>query len=183
MKRAIQLLAALLVLQVLLALGIHYRDNDMAARAGTTPLLGAKSLADIDSIDSISIESADKQKIALHRLDGKWMLSADGEAATAADAEKVKQLVDKLKAIKLVAPIATNPNALDRFKVGDASFERRIILGKGGATVESLYFGRPLGTKQMHARRADQTEVFAASFTIFDAPINSGAWKPAAAPQ
>lgn len=180
MKKTIQILVALLALQVLIALGLHFGGGSELAEVAPSgePLLAA----DIAQIDRIAIQGTDPTggtgSIELKKVEGKWKLP-DGNDA---DAAKVKQLLDKLKGIKLGAPVATTQGAAARFQLEDKNNLRRIELGAGGKPVTTIYFGKRIGTRQMHLRRADQQAVYTANFTIFDAPYKGVEWQPSGLP-
>lgn len=170
MKRAIQILAALLVLQVLLALALNHNASSLAASAVNTSLLAADS----GNPDRLTIEGADNAKVALAKVNGVWQLP--DEYNYPADNAKVTQLVDKLKGIKLGAAVATTAGALDRFKVAEKNFERRITLANGNKTT-TLYFGTSQSAREVHARRDDQKDVFAVDFSTYDVSAKTEDWE------
>lgn len=183
MKKTIQFLVALLLLQVLLAFGLHFGTKpELNAVPPVEPLLKT----DVGQIDHIAIDGTDPNgvtgSVELKKDGGQWKL-ADG---TDADPAKVKQMLDKLARIRLSTPVATSEGAPERFQVGDKGYVRRIALDEGGKSVATIYFGKLIGIRQMHVRRGDQKVVYAANFTVFDAPLKPVEWLksgiPATAP-
>jgi len=171
MKRNIRLLAVALAAQLLLALGLSFTGPDLSAHAATAPLL---SLAK-DKLDRLTIEGPDKAEVILTKADGTWKLP--GLDNFPADGAKIGQLVDRLNALKLGPPVATTSGAQERFKVSDAAFERRITLGGGGKMLATLYLGTSPSMRQVHARRADQKDVYAVDFATYDVPVNENDWE------
>lgn len=179
MKKTIQLLVGLLLLQIVLALGLHFGSKDTLAVA---PPGESLLKADAGQIDHIAIDGTDPTgytgSIELKKDGDKWKL-ADG---TDADAAKVQQMLDKLARIQLGAPVATSEGAPERFQVGDKGYVRRIVLTGAGKAIGTIYFGKLIGVRQMHVRRADQKAVYAGNFTVFDAPLKPTEWLPSGLP-
>lgn len=171
MKRAIWILATLLAVQVLLALVLYYTSPGLSTSAANTPLLAT----DISKIDRLTIEGEGNDRAVMAKVNGTWQLP--DEFNFPADARKITQFLDTLKSIKLGTPVATSAGAIDRFKVAEKNFERRITLGRGNKTVAILYLGTPQGMREMHARRDDQKAVFAIRLASYDAPAKNDAWE------
>lgn len=183
MKKTIQFLFALLVVQIALALGLHFGTKDtLAVVPPSEPLLKA----DTAQIDRIAIDGTDPTgytgSIELKKDGDKWKLATDGNAGTDADPAKVTQMLDKLARIQLGTPVATSEGAPERFQVGDKGYVRRLVLESAGKPVATIYFGKLIGIRQMHVRRSDQKVVYAGNFTVFDAPLKSVDWLPSGLP-
>jgi len=171
MKKSIRLLAVALAAQLLLALGLSFTGPDLSAHAASTPLLSVAK----DKLDHLTIEAPDKAQVILAKVNGTWTLP--GLDNFPADSAKIGQLVDRLNGLKLGSPVATTTGAQERFKVSDAAFERRITLVGGGKTLATLYLGTSPSMRQVHARRADQKDVYAVDFATYDVPVKENDWE------
>ncbi len=171
MKKTIQLLSALLAIQVLLAVGLGLTGPNLSARAADTPLLAMKK----GVLDHITIEGTDKAKVVLAKASGTWRLpQVDGFPA---DADRIGQLIDQLESLKRGLPVATSSGASKRFKVSEASFERRITLKGGGKTLATLFLGTSPSMREVHARKAGQKDVYTVDFATYDVPVQEKDWE------
>jgi hypothetical protein len=172
MNKTMKLLAVLLAAQLLLALGLSFTGPDLSSRAGGAPLLTAE---DESMADRLTIEGPDQSKTVLAKVDGSWRLPESGDFP--ADGERINQMLHRLATLKPGQPVATTEGALTRFKVSDKAFERRITLATGDKTLATIYLGDSPGMRQVHARRADQKEVYSVQFSTFEAPAKSEGWE------
>lgn len=170
MRKSISLLAVLLAVQGLLAIGLGLSGPDLSTQRADTPLI---ELGD-GPIDRLTIEGPDGERVVLARRDGSWVLPERGDFS--ADGDKVGQLIEQLRGLKRGPAVATSRAALRRFKVGDQDYERRIELQRGGETVATLYLGSSPGLRRVHARSAADDAVYATAFEVYQAPLKSGDW-------
>ncbi|AUG51653.1 DUF4340 domain-containing protein [Thalassospira marina] len=170
MKRTIQILVVLFVVQVGFAIGINFYQPQADSTEGNDKLVAAKT----DGIDHLTIEDSDGTKVALVKNGKDWQLPDLGNFP--ADGSKVDGLISKLSDLHEGLPIATSSGAIKRFKLAKDDFERRITLKKGDEAVATLYFGTSQGTHQIHARREEQDEVYAVTMGSYDAPAKADDW-------
>ena len=130
MEKTIRLLAAVLGVQLLLALGLSFTGPQLSTPAAETPLLGF----DAEKVDRLVIEGPEAAKVALTKTDGNWHLP--DAADFPADRDKIEQLLKRLRELRGGTPVATTPGAQQRFRVSDADFERRITLSAGDQTLD-----------------------------------------------
>jgi hypothetical protein len=171
MKKTIQLLSALLAVQVLLAVGLGLTGPNLSARADDAPLLAMKK----GGLDHITIEGPDKAEVVLAKEAGTWRLPQVDDFP--ADADRIGQLIDRLESLKRGLPVATSSGASKRFKVSEASFERRITLGDGGKTLATLFLGTSPSMREVHARRAGRKDVYTVDFATYDVPVKAEDWE------
>src|SRR5579863_3265 len=145
MRRGMTALVVVLAVQLALALLLLMRRDPLAGIPGTALLLPAGTA---HGADHLVIESrpaagasasASASRIELAKKDGQWILPTAYDAP--ADSNRVGTLLDHLATLKRGLPIATTEAALRRFKVVDDDFERRVVLGAGGKTLSTVYFG------------------------------------------
>ncbi|OSQ45084.1 DUF4340 domain-containing protein [Thalassospira sp. MCCC 1A01428] len=170
MKRTIQILVVLFIVQVGFAIGINFYQPQSSETGGDDKLVAAKT----DKVDRVTIEDSDGAKVMLVKNGKDWQLPDQGNFP--ADSNKVDGLISKLADLHEGLPIATSSGAIKRFKLAKDDFERRITLAKGDQSTAVLYFGTSQGTHQIHARRDDQNEVYAVTMGSYDAPAKADDW-------
>lgn len=169
MNRTIRLLALLLGVQLLLALGLHFTGPDLAAGAAQTPLLSF----DRERVDRAA-EGTDQTRVTLAKRDGAWTLpELDGFPA---DATRVAQLLARLAELQGGLPVATSAAAQPRFRVGADDFERRVTLFAGDDKLAALYLGSSPGMGQIHARADGSDRIQVVELAAFDIPVQTDDW-------
>jgi hypothetical protein len=168
MKKIIRILGILFAVQVALAIGLRIRGTGFASVSGK-PLIAAN----LDIVDRITIDSQDHAAV-LVKVSNAWQLPNLG--GFPADGKQVEQLLNQLKRIAPDTPMATSADALERFKVADNRFDRRITLGHGAKVVEMLYLGMPQGPRSMPIRRAGEYKVYAIRPDALDAMTKDDNW-------
>lgn len=171
MNRTIQLLAALLGVQIVLAAGLAFYRSDVFAHVDPKPLLSFTK----DQVNRLTLEGPDQAKLELAKVDGKWQLAGADEFP--ADASKVDQLLSRLADLKHTAPVATSSGSLERLKVAEKSFERKITLADGDKALGTLYLGTSPGVRTIHARTGDRNDVYAVALASYDVPVRRDDWE------
>ncbi|WP_296701344.1 DUF4340 domain-containing protein [Thiocapsa sp. UBA6158] len=165
-------LAGLLVLQILLALGLHLGGGrTLVPSAADTPLLGMTP----DQVQSLRIENGDgTDSVTLARRGDTWSVSdlADLPVQNA----KVEQFIGELAALKRPLPIATSTAAQERFKVADDAFERRMTLEGETGPIAGLLIGDSPGFKRVFARIPGETGVYELRLALSDVSARRDDW-------
>ncbi len=174
MSRNQWILAALLLFQALLLAVAYAPWSGEAGAAGPQPLLPA--LASITPM-RLEISDAEGQQAVLRREGERWGLEAyDGYPA---DASKVRELLDKLRELRVQRPVVTTGRYHEALKVAEKTFERRLRLWEdpsAEAKVE-VYFGTSPSYNVIHARRAGDKEVYEArGLSAFDLRTSGASW-------
>lgn len=172
MKKTIQWLAVLLGVQLLLALGVGFSDS---ALSGSQQDGSALLSFDKTAIDRITLEGPKHDKLVLVNKDGRWRLPEAGDFP--ADGARVTQLLDRLARLARGDVVAASHRAHERFKVGDAHFERRITLAKGDTPQATLYLGSSPALRRLHARRQGDDAVHIVELALFDLPLRVSDWQ------
>ena len=170
MEKTIRLLAAVLGVQLLLALGLSFTGPQLSTPAAETPLLGF----DAEKVDRLVIEGPEAAKVALTKTDGGWHLP--DAADFPADRDKIEQLLKRLTELQGGPPVATTPGAQQRFRVSDTDFERRVTLSAGDQTLGVLYLGTAPSPRQINARAASSEAIFAVALGAHEFPVKIDAW-------
>lgn len=153
MRKSIPGLAALLGLQLALAVGLSMAGPNETASRPAAPLLDTSQ----EQIDRITIADGESTSVTLHRDGGRWVV--DERDGFPADQAKVSALLDTLSGLKTGTPIATSEAARQRFKVSETHFERRLALGSSGDTLATLWFGTTPSMGQLHVRRQGEAAI------------------------
>src|SRR5690606_9041200 len=172
MKRTIQILAVLLVAQLLLAVALFLPGTPLGRSASAG---GPLVEFDPAAIDRITIEGPEDARVALARRDGAWQV--DGDTMFPADARRVEELLDRLAKLQAGDVVATSASAHERFKVADESFERRVTLASGERTVATLYGGTSPALRRLHVRAGGEDEVRIAELAAYDIPVQGKDWR------
>lgn len=169
MKKWIAILSGLLILQLALALGLNLAGEDYAAFEPTEQLLAFEPAV----VDGVRIEDGEAS-VELTRRDGAWVLP--GRGGFPADQDAVERLIEKLAALQKGWPVATTAGAVERFKVSDEAYERRISLLAGGTPKAALYVGTSPGFRKVHVRPSGDEAVYAAAFDTWEARTRADDW-------
>jgi hypothetical protein len=169
MKRAIVLLSLMLAAQIALALGLQLAGEGPGAFEGGGKLLAFTP----EQIDQLQIDGGDGS-LELRKIAGQWTLP--GHFGAAADAQKVDGLLATLLAIERSWPVAKTDGAIQRFKVADAGFERRLQFKAGGKELATLLLGTSPGFRKVHARLSGEPQVFDIPFSTYQASLKAVDW-------
>ena len=172
--RFIVVLAGVLALQIVF-IAVLNRDGDSLAAAKTAAALVPEARqAAVGDIDRLRVEGSDEARVELEKRDGQWRLPDYFDAP--ADPAKLERVLKTLPQAKRGFAVATSAGALDRFKVGDAAFERRLRFEKAGEALETIYLGTSAGLRKTHARNSEDQAVYVVEFPVYDAPIEPKNW-------
>ena len=171
MTRLGQLLAVLLVLQLGLAFGLNQIQTGLSAPPSQTLLITS---GDVE-IDQLTIEDADGDQINFRKAHGFWIIPIDGDFP--ADQEKVENILERLRELQRGLPIGTTPAALQRFKVEENNFERRITLYSDEMLIAEIFLGTSPRARMAHARSSNDTSVFEVKLATYELPVQSKEWQ------
>jgi hypothetical protein len=169
----VQLLAALLVLQLVLVFGLNQIQPGLSVPPPQTFLI---TPGDVE-INQLTIEDTDGEQLSLRKSDGSWIIPIDDDFP--ADQEKVERFLEKLLALERGLPIGTTPGSLQRFMVEENNFERRIALHSDEILVAEIFLGTSPRARMAHGRSSQDTSVFEIKIAAYDAPVDSKEWQDA----
>ncbi len=172
MKRWIRWLSVLLAIQVVLAIGLQISSSRLSA----APVAGAPLLSSsTDGADHLTIEGPDGAKVELVRRAGTWQLPQ--EADFPADEGKIKQLLTHMASVKTGAAVSKTHSSLQRFKVADDNFERRVTLAAGKKILARIYLGDSPSPRQVHLRRDGKDAVYDVDLGTWQFPADPADWE------
>ena len=171
MKRTIQILTALLVVQAGFFVFLMLAENDTGAYTSNEPLLGIKATTEVDGI---TIEQPDKAKLLLKKQNDTWVLPDHFDFPVSAS--KIDPFVQKLLDQKQSWAVAKTRSSAKRFKVSDSGFEKKITFSKGGQILKTLFIGSSPGFRKVHARVAGRNNIYAIEFSAYEASVKPQDW-------
>ena len=126
---------------------------------------------DTAAVDSLSIADAEGE-VALSKSGDAWQLP-DGIPA---DASKVDEVLAKLAEGDAGWPVASSASTAERFEVAEENHQRRLMLKSGDETIADVYLGTSPGYRKTHARRQGDDDVYAITFSNYEAGAKPGDW-------
>lgn len=169
MNRLATTLAALLALQLLLAVALFWpRENPGDTDAGSA-LLTLPG----DAIDQLIISSSE-DSVLLRRGDKGWTMPDYHNLPV--QESRVSRVVMDLPALARGWPVAGSASAATRFEVAEDVFQRRVGFYRGEQLAGELYVGTSPGFRKVHVRTAGDTQVYAVEFNSFELPVNPDEW-------
>jgi Domain of unknown function (DUF4340) len=137
--------------------------------------LPAKVAGEKSADGTENTENKPAEAIVLSKVsEERWDLTSPVQAL--ANASNVKALLDNVKTLKVVEPIATSPDTYDRWGVTEAK-GLHVVLKKGNETVLDMYFGDD-GSRGQMSRIAGKDGVFAIKgYTKFAYSRDAKGWR------
>ncbi len=170
MKRLINVLGAVLGLQVVLAVILGFTASHVGGVASSQPLLRF----DAKAVDRVTIEQPKKDALVLERKKGTWQLPAlDGFPASTA---RVDTFLDKLAGLRKRFPVATSAGADKRFKVGANTYEHKIVLAGGGKTLATLWLGDSPNFRRIYGRAEGENAVYDFELAAHETSTDPNQW-------
>ncbi len=167
-ERPIQVLIAVLVVQVVLCLVVFW-PRPAASTGG--PLLPGVTSADVVAL---TITDASSQTISLRQVQGQWVLPAADDYP--ADGAKVTAFLEKLLALtrRVVTGTAASHKQL---QVAADDFVRRVDLEMADGTPYRLYLGSTPRYNTIHLRIDGHEEThLVGPLGMSDAPVSASSW-------
>lgn len=129
---------------------------------------------DATAVDTIRIGDAADNEVELRRSGQRWVLpELDGLPARD---ERVATLLSALTGVEALWPVADSAAARQRFQVADYLYNRRLEFSAGGQVLATVYLGTSPGFRKVHARNAQQKEIYSIHYNNHDAPATRSAW-------
>ena len=169
MNRLSTVLAAVLVLQLLLAVALFWPRENPGENDARTALM---DLAGQD-IDRLIISSAE-DSLLLRRSESGWTLP-DYHDLPVQESRVSRVLID-LPALARGWPVADSASAAGRFDVAEDDFQRRVSFYQGEDSRGELFVGSSPGFRKVHVRPAGDAQVYAVEFNSFELPVNADEW-------
>lgn len=171
MNRTNQILAAVLVFQIVLA-AVVFWPGAAASDAGGGAILGE---LEADQIVRLTIHDGEGKQITLAHKDDVWVLPHADDYPCLGN--KVPDLLDKIVALESDRLITKTTGSHKRLQVADDDFERLIEFELADGTTHKLYLGSSPSYKAIHVRADGQDEVYLASgLSTLEAKTHASNW-------
>jgi len=171
MTRRNQILAGVLVLQLVLVAWMFWPRKTTSAVAGQSLFPGVEA----DRIVKLILRDGQGGSVELARKPNGWVLpSADDFPCTP---DKVSTLLTKLLALKTGRLVAQTSSSHKQLKVADATYERLIQFELSDGTSYKLFLGTSAGSQSSHMRVDGSNEVYVSQdLSYWDVGVYATAW-------
>ena len=173
MKKSINVLAALLLVQIALAVFLLNREEPTATFTAKEPLIAVAK----EDVDKILIESKEGEKLnslELVKKDGTWFIPSYHNFP--ASESKLRDFLTTMTGFKKSWPVGKTKISAKQFKVVDDNFERRLGFFKADKKLSTLFLGSSPSFKKVHARVNDDDYTYSIGFNTYEAQVNSKDW-------
>ena len=169
MNRSQQILAAILIIQILIVGAIFWVTSPQETPAG--PLLSGY---DADKVISLTITDNTGNIVKIARQGESWVLpDADGFPV---DSEKVTSLLENLAAVDTSRPVTSTAASHERLQVAENDYSKKVEI----ETDSKLYFlfvGSSPRANATHARLLGQDKVYlTGDISGWDVQSQAGSW-------
>jgi hypothetical protein len=170
MKRHNQILAGILVIQIILGIVVFWPKS--ATTGASEPLFSDLGAGDIVAL---SIADADGNSIQLKKVGGDWVLpEADDYPA---QADKITSLLDKILGLTTGRLVTRTDASHKRLQVSPDDFMLRIDFETADGTKRTLYLGSSPQYGATHFRVEGQSETYLTSeLSIWEAKAEADSW-------
>lgn len=158
LTRLHKILVALLAVQVGLAVFVVTRRDDSSAHTPHAVLAGFDAAA----VTQLAVYGKDgtKPAVTLSKRADKWVVSSSFDYPVVDS--KVSDLLASIAKMSAASPIATQSSRHKQLRVGDADFERKLVITAAGGET-TLLLGSPAGSRRTAVRRTGDPSVYAVS--------------------
>ena len=171
MKAIIYAAAALLILQIGLAVAVHQQQaTNLESTAPDSAFLSFTA----ESISSVHINGPENEELVLQKSDKGWIMP--GAFSAPASKRQVDDLLQKLTDARQGLAVATSKGAAKRFKTAEDDFERHVTLKQGDSVVGEFYLGTSAGLRNSHVRKADQNAVVSIPVGSHEVDVEADSW-------
>ena len=170
MKRHNQILAGILVFQIILSVFVFWPRS--AATGTSEPLFPDLETGDIVAL---TLTDADDNSIQVKKVGGDWVLpDADDYPA---QVDKITPLLDKIVGLTTSRLVTRTDASHKRLQVSPDDFMRRIDFETADGTKRTLYLGSSPQYGATHFRVEGQSETYLTSeLSVWEAKADAASW-------
>jgi hypothetical protein len=152
-----KILIGALVVQVALALFLFMRSDESAPLAEQPLLAGF----DAGAVTSLKVYADGKPTpLEIVKRGNDWVLASQFDYPV--DPAKVEAALSPIAKLAAAEPVATSATRHKQLRVGDADFDRKLVITAGG-TDTTIYVGGPAGLRRNAVRIGSDERVFGAA--------------------
>jgi hypothetical protein len=170
MQKMIIAATALLVVQIGLSLVLNVGNKELEAGAPDSLFLEFSP----EEVHSLEITDSEGKSVVMEKAPAGWIVP--GHFSAPADADKIKELVEKLAGMKQGFVVATTSEAAGRFRVDPESFENHVVLRGAEKTLADFYVGTSPAFRQVHARRGESDNIVTVPLSGFELESGADKW-------
>ncbi len=169
-KRQHQLLAGILVVQVVLSVVVFWPRPSTAEES--EPLFAD---LEADAVRALTVADGEGNEVKLEKVAGEWVLpEADDYPAKTAE---VASFVERLLALRTGRLVTRSAASHRQLRVAPDDFARRISFETGDGETRTVYLGSAPQFGSVHFRVADQSETYlTGELSTHDTNATSSAW-------
>jgi hypothetical protein len=169
MNRLQQILAAVLVVQVVVATALLW---PRATTGGVEALLPGVAAEDIVAL---VIADAQGNEIGLRKASGEWVLPQADDYPAKADT--IQSVIDKVLAVDTQRLVTRTTSSHERLQVAAADFSRRVEMEEASGSRHTLYVGSSPSYGATHVRLEGRDETYLTnSVTQYDLGATASSW-------
>lgn len=168
-NKGLQLLAVLLLVQLLIAIVLGVLNNRSGEFASGDPVFEFVS----DNINQLEITDNDNT-VNLTRSEDQWQIA--GEPPLPVDQSRIDSLLLSLTQLKTGLPVASTRNSRAQLQVGDDNYQRKLTVTQGDSESATLLLGTSPGLRKAHLRQQDSDNIYSATLPVSDVPASVDYW-------
>jgi hypothetical protein len=171
MSRTNQILAAVLVVQILLGVVFFWPSSTTSLASGESLFAGLQ----VQDIARLTITDGSGNQIQLVKSASIWVLPQSGDFP--AQGSKVPDLLEKIIDLKADRMVTQTASSHKQLKVADSDLERKIVMELTDGTTHNLYLGTSPSYGTIHVRAGGRDEVYLSSkLSASDAGAEPSNW-------
>nr|MBF0220852.1 DUF4340 domain-containing protein [Desulfobulbaceae bacterium] len=150
-KNSITILVVLLLIQAALIVYLYRPGQKQSA-----PSVSLLSTVESQAVSSLAITDENDSTIIMKKKGEAWFV---GEEQFPADSASVESIIQKISGLESARLVSRTKSSHNRLKVGDAVFNRKVVLGSDKG--DSIFFmGTAPSSKSVHLRVSGHNEVY-----------------------
>lgn len=155
MNRHNQILAVVLVVQLLIAGLLLWRPWSATASSAGGPLIPGFAVSEVTEL---TVSDGDGNRVVMARTGDEWVLSESGDYPV--DGARVDPLLQKIEGLETNRLVTQTDSSHGRLKVANNDFNRLVEIKLQDGASHKLYLGSPAGGTSTHVRANDGAEVY-----------------------
>lgn len=172
MNRHNQILAVVLVVQLVMAGLLFWQPWSAAAGSAAGPLIPGFT---VPGVTGLTISDGDGNRVMMTRTGENWVLPELGDYPV--DSAKVEPLLQKIEELETNRLVTQTDSSHRRLKVAGDDFNRLVEIELQDGAGHKLYLGSPAGGTSAHVRADDQAEVYLANnLSSWDVSAQASGW-------
>ena len=172
MNRHNQILAAVLVVQLVVAGLLFWQPWSATAGNAAGPLIPGFTMSEVTGL---TVSDGDGNRIVMARTGEDWVLPELGDFPV--DSAKIDPLLQKIEDLETNRLVTQTDASHSRLKVANDDFNRLLEIELQDGANHKLYLGSPAGGTSAHIRADDRAEVYLTNnLSSWDVNAQASGW-------